>query len=58
VLQRHIDNPRLTLRVEQGRGQWGRYVMLSPQLAKLLRDWWRVGHPQVWLFPGRSPINR
>jgi integrase/recombinase XerD len=48
----------MTLRVEQGRGQRGRYVMLSPQLAELLRDWWRVAHPQVWLFPGRSPINR
>ena len=27
--------------------------MLSPQLLELLRDWWRVGQPEGWLFPGR-----
>ena len=27
--------------------------MLSPQLLELLRDWWRVGQPEGWLFPWR-----
>jgi integrase/recombinase XerD len=31
--------------------------MLSPQLLALLRDWWRIARPQVWLFPGRDRIN-
>ena len=31
--------------------------MLSPQLLELLRDWWRIARPQVWLFPGRDPIK-
>jgi integrase len=31
--------------------------MLSPQLLELLRDWWRIAHPQVWMFPGRDCIN-
>jgi integrase/recombinase XerD len=48
---------RMTLRVEQGKGQRDRYVMLSPQLLELLRDWWRAARPQVWLFPGQNPIN-
>ena len=48
---------RMTLRVEQGKGQRDRYVMLSPQLLELLRDWWRATRPQVWLFPGQNPIN-
>jgi integrase/recombinase XerD len=52
-----IDSGRMTLRVEQGKGQRDRYVMLSPQLLELLRDWWRAARPQVWLFPGRNPIN-
>jgi integrase/recombinase XerD len=48
---------RMTLRVEQGKGQRDRYVMLSPQLLELLRDWWRAARPQVWLFPGQNPVN-
>src|SRR5271165_2156217 len=52
-----IDSQRMTLRVEQGEGQRDRYVMLSPQLLELLRDWWRAARPQVWLFPGQNPVN-
>ncbi|HEY1430436.1 MAG TPA: tyrosine-type recombinase/integrase [Stellaceae bacterium] len=52
-----IDSQRMTLRVEQGKGQRDRYVMLSPQLLELLRDWWRAARPQIWLFPGQNPIN-
>ena len=52
-----IDSERMTLRVEQGKGQRDRYVMLSPQLLELLRDWWRASRSQVWLFPGQNPIN-
>jgi len=52
-----IDSERMMLRVEQGKGQRDRYVMLSPQLLELLRDWWRASRPQVWLFPGQNPIN-
>jgi integrase/recombinase XerD len=52
-----IDSQRMTLRVEQGKGQRDRYVMLSPQLLELLRDWWRAARPRVWLFPGQNPIN-
>jgi site-specific recombinase XerD len=52
-----IDSQRMTLRVEQGKGQRDRTVMLSPQLLELLRDWWRAARPQAWLFPGQNPIN-
>jgi len=52
-----IDSDRMTLRVEQGKGQRDRYVMLSPQLLELLREWWHATRPQVWLFPGQNPIN-
>ena len=46
-----IDSKRMTLRVEQGKGQRDRYVMLSPQLLEWLRDWWRAARPEAWLFP-------
>jgi site-specific recombinase XerD len=52
-----IDRERMTLRVEQGKGQRDRTVMLSPRLLELLRQWWKAAHPQVWLFPGQNPIN-
>jgi hypothetical protein len=31
--------------------------MLSPQLLELLRDWWRIARPPVWIFPGRDRIS-
>ena len=52
-----IDSQRMTLRVERGKGQRERYVMLSPQLLELLRQWWHAARPPVWLFPGQNPIN-
>jgi site-specific recombinase XerD len=50
----HIDSARMVLRVEQGKGQQDRYVMLSPRLLDLLRVWWKVAKPWPWLFPGRA----
>jgi len=50
-----IDSQRMVLRVEQGKGQKDRYVMLSPTLLAILRDWWRVSRPTHWLFPGDHP---
>src|SRR5271156_2437167 len=34
-----------------------RFVMLSPQLLELLRDWRQVAQPRGWLFPGLDPVN-
>jgi integrase len=31
--------------------------MQSPKLLELPHDWWRIAHPQVWMFPGRDRIN-
>jgi integrase/recombinase XerD len=30
--------------------------MLSPKLLELLRDWYRIARPAIWLFPGRDPM--
>ena len=50
-----IDSKRMMLRVEQGKNRKDRYVMLSPQLLEILRAYWKVTHPEVWLFQGDIP---
>jgi site-specific recombinase XerD len=58
-----IDSERMSIRVEQGKGQRDRYAMLSPTLLEVLRAWWREGHargrmrPGGWLFPGQNPVD-
>jgi len=50
-----IDSKRMVVRVEQGKGMKDRYVMLSPKLLALLREWWQVERSRHWLFPGEMP---
>ena len=50
-----IDSHRMVLRVEQGKGQKDRYVMLSPKLLETLRCYYRTVRPKVWLFVGDVP---
>lgn len=57
-----IDSQRMVIRVEQGKGQRDRYVMLSPKLLETLRGYWRAVRPKgEWLFEGDisgCPITR
>jgi integrase/recombinase XerD len=48
-----IDSERMRIRVEQGKGRRDRDALLSPHLLSVLRNWWRVARPSVWLFPNR-----
>ena len=50
-----IDSERMVLRIAKGKGQKDRYVMLSPKLLAVLRDWWQMERPRHWLFPGARP---
>jgi site-specific recombinase XerD len=50
-----IDSQRMVIRVDQGKGQKDRYVMLSAKLLEILRSWWRVERPKQWLFPSDIP---
>jgi integrase/recombinase XerD len=52
-----IDSKRMLMRVEQGKRRKDRYGILSPKMLKLLRDWWLIERPKVWLFPGKDPIK-
>ena len=50
----HSD--RMCIRVEQGKGGKDRYVPMSADVLEVLRSWWRLAHPQEWLF--FSPHDR
>jgi integrase len=52
---RPIDSARMVVRIEQGKGGKDRFVMLSPKLLEILRNYWRAVRPKEWLFPGKPP---
>jgi site-specific recombinase XerD len=54
---RDIESKRMVIRIEHGKGGKERYVMLSTQLLRILRAYWRLARPQHWLFPGRDPVH-
>jgi integrase/recombinase XerD len=49
-----IDSKRMLIRVRHPKGGRERQTLLSPRLLQLLRDYWRVQRPPLWLFPGRT----
>jgi site-specific recombinase XerD len=50
-----IDSRRMVIHVTEGKGRKDRYVMLSPRLLAILRDYWHTTRPKQWLFPGDLP---
>jgi integrase/recombinase XerD len=52
-----IDSAQMVIRIDQAKGRKDRYVMLSPELLDMLRQWWKAARPQGWLFPGRPAVN-
>jgi site-specific recombinase XerD len=57
-----IDSRRMCIRVEQGKGQKDRYVILSEKLLTHLRWYWVDYRPDHWLFEdgqrkGHLPIS-
>lgn len=47
-----IDSNRMLIRVEQGKGNKDRYTVLSPNLLKKLRIYFKAHRPQHFLFEG------
>jgi len=51
---RDIDSGRMVMRIEHGKAGKERYVMLSAPLLGILRSYWRLTRPSLYLFPGRT----
>ena len=49
-----IDSARGVILVRHGKGAKDQNVMLSPQLFGILRIYWRLARPAIYLFPGRD----
>jgi len=50
-----IDSSRMVMRIEHGKGGKERYAMLSAPLLGILRSYWRLTRPPLYLFSGRTP---
>ena len=50
-----IDSKQGLIRIEQGKGNKDRYVMLPERLLETLRVYWKQERPRSWLFPGANP---
>ena len=49
-----VDSGRRIILVRHSKGGKDRNVMLSAQLLAILRTYWRLARPTVFLFPGRN----
>jgi len=52
-----IDSGRKLIHVVLGKGGKDRNVMLSDHLLAILRSYWRLARPGIWLFPGIDPTH-
>jgi site-specific recombinase XerD len=54
-----IDSKRMVVRIEQGKGSKDRYVMLSPKLLQMLRQYFKTMHPEgIYLFPSKANADK
>ena len=55
---KNIDGERHLLHVQHGKGGKDRMVPLTGALLDVLRAYWRLGHPMVWLFPSERLVGQ
>jgi site-specific recombinase XerD len=53
-----VVSSRMQIHVQCGKGGVDRYTLLSPILLNVLRNYWRIYRPNMWLFPSpRNPMK-
>jgi integrase/recombinase XerD len=52
-----IDGERMTILVQQGKGNKDRYTVLGEKTLELLRLYYKAYRPGEWLFPSKDPAQ-
>ena len=55
--QKNIDSSNMQIHIRLGKGNKDRYTILSKVNLNILREYWRLYKPGIWLFPGINPIK-
>jgi len=55
-----IDSKRMLIHIKGGKGRKDRYVPLSPKILLLLREYYKMYKPDIYLFEGKkeNPIPK
>jgi site-specific recombinase XerD len=52
-----IDSQQMLLHIRHAKGGQERITLLSAKLLEVLRAYWRLEKPRLWLFPGSTPAE-
>jgi integrase/recombinase XerD len=52
-----IDSANMQIHIRLGKGNKDRYTILSKVNLMILREYWKIYRPGIWLFPSVNPVN-
>jgi integrase/recombinase XerD len=52
-----IDSANMQIHIRLGKGNKDRYTILAKANLMILREYWKLYRPVIWLFPGANPVN-
>ena len=47
----------MQIHIRLGKGNKDRYAILSKVNLIILREYWNIYTPEIWLFPSVNPVN-
>ena len=53
-----IDSKRNLILIKQSKGKKDRIVPLSPKVLEMLREYYKIYKPKIWLFEGQKDNER
>jgi integrase/recombinase XerD len=52
-----IDSENMQIHIRLGKGNKDRYTILAKVNLMILREYWKLYRPGIWLFPSVNPVN-